>query len=280
MTEKHQAARDMVLRALPRGKGLGDRQRVMIWNMFVDMLQLLDTLVATHTDYAALRRALAGNDCLMFMRDALVKMSLELNRIALDVSRGRKVQYRSSARAELRAIEYEIEQLKQQGLGEREPEMLALIIQVLRRLRNSARIVDRLADHTAASPDAKPTDVLRINKSLTRFISRQEFRVGLLTSNLRLDSPLSLRVARDGRRGHRHDAGQPVAVTRVFRAQLLDHAHHRDHHEAGLRADAPAQRLAADGHADRLPRRPAAVPPDRPARDPVRRAAGRVHHGQ
>lgn len=189
MTEKHQAARDMVLRALPRGKGVGDRQRVMIWNMFVDMLQLLDTLVATHTDYAALRRTLAGNDCLMFMRDALVKMSLELNRIALDVSRGRQVQYRSSAKAELRAIEYEIEQLKQQGLGEREPEMLALIIQVLRRLRNSARIVDRLADHTAASPDAKPTDVLRINKSLTRFISRQEFRFGLLTSNLRLDSP-------------------------------------------------------------------------------------------
>lgn len=189
MTEKHQAARDMVLRALPRGKGVGDRQRVMIWNMFVDMLQLLDTLVATHTDYASLRRTLAGNDCLMFMRDALVKMSLELNRIALDVSRGRPVQYRSSAKAELRAIEYEIEQLKQQGLGEREPEMLALIIQVLRRLRNSARIVDRLADHTAASPDAKPTDVLRINKSLTRFISRQEFRFGLLTSNLRLDSP-------------------------------------------------------------------------------------------
>jgi uncharacterized membrane protein YccC len=189
MTEKHQAARDMVLRALPRGKGLGDRQRVMIWNMFVDMLQLLDTLVATHTDYATLRRTLAGNDCLMFMRDALVKMSLELNRIALDVSRGRQVQYRSSAKAELRAIEYEIEQLKQQGLGEREPEMLALIIQVLRRLRNSARIVDRLADHTAASPDAKPTDALRINKSLTRFISRQEFRFGLLTSNLRLDSP-------------------------------------------------------------------------------------------
>ena len=81
------------------------------------------------------------------------------------------------------------DRLKQQGLGEREPEMLALIVQVLRRLRNSARIVDRLADHTAASPHAKPTDVLRINKSLTRFISRQEFRVGLLTSNLRLDSP-------------------------------------------------------------------------------------------
>ena len=31
--------------------------------------------------------------------------------------------------------------------------------------------------------------MLRISKSLTRFISRQEFRFGLLTSNLRLDSP-------------------------------------------------------------------------------------------
>ncbi len=123
------------------------------------------------------------------MRDALVKMSLELNRIALDLSRGRPTQYRSSAKAELRAIEYEIEQLKQQGLGEREPEILALLIQVLRRLRNAARIVDRLADHTRHHPDAVPTSTLRIDKSLTRFMSRQEVRVGMITSNLRLDSP-------------------------------------------------------------------------------------------
>ncbi|MBO1111797.1 FUSC family protein [Bordetella petrii] len=189
MTEKHQAARDIVLRSLPRGGGYRDGERVMLWNMFVDMLQLLDTLVATHTDYAALRRALAGHDCLMFMRDALTKMSLELNRIALDVSRGRPVQYRSSTKAELRAIEYEIEQFKQQGMGEKEPEMLALIVQVLRRLRNAARIVGKLADHTAARPDAEPTSVLRIDKSLTQFMSRQELRLGMLTSNLRLDSP-------------------------------------------------------------------------------------------
>ncbi|OZI39136.1 hypothetical protein CEG14_06300 [Bordetella genomosp. 1] len=189
MTENHQAARDLVLRALPRGQGFRDDERVMLWNMFVDMLQMLDTLVATHTDYAALRRALAGSDALIFMRDALVKMSLELNRIALDVSRGRQTQYRSSAKAELRAIEYEIEQLKQQGLGEREPETLALIVQVLRRLRNAARIVDKLAGHTAQEPNAVPTSELRINKSLTRFMSRQEVRLGMITSNLRFDSP-------------------------------------------------------------------------------------------
>ncbi|WP_415789036.1 FUSC family protein [Bordetella tumulicola] len=189
MTEKHQAARDIVLRTLPRGGGHGDNERIMLWNMFVNMLQLLDTLVASHTDYALLRRALAGHDCLLFMRDALAKMSVEVDRIALDVSRGKTAQHRSSTKAELRAIEYEIEQFKQQGMGEREPETLALIVQVLRRLRNASRIVGKLADHTAARRDAEPTSELRIDKSLTQFMSRQELRLGMLTSNLRLDSP-------------------------------------------------------------------------------------------
>ena len=109
MTEKHQGARDMVLRALPRGKGYGDRHRVMIWNMFVDMLALMDTLVATHTDYATLRRAMTGQDILLFMRDALVKISLDLDRIALSVAYSRPVTRRGTTKAELRAIEFEIE---------------------------------------------------------------------------------------------------------------------------------------------------------------------------
>lgn len=102
---------------------------------------------------------------------------------------GRTVQRRGSTKAELRAIEYEIEQLRRDGFGEREPETLALIIQVLRRMRNAARVVERLAEHTKASPDAVPTDTLRIGKSLTRFLSRQQVHFGLITSNLRMDSP-------------------------------------------------------------------------------------------
>lgn len=201
MTEKHQAARDIVLRRLPRGHGYRDAEKVMLWNLFVDMLQLLDTLVATHTDYATLRRGLAGHDCLIFMRDALAKMAIELNRIALDVSRGKHSNPRSSTKAELRAIEYEIEQFRAQGMAERDPEMLALIVQVLRRLRNAARIVGKLAAHTEARPDAEPTSAVRINKSLTQFMSRQELRLGMLTSNLRLDSPYfryAVRVALAG----------------------------------------------------------------------------------
>jgi uncharacterized membrane protein YccC len=189
MSEKTQAARDMILRALPRGKGYGDSARVMIWNMFVEMLQLVDTLFATHTDYAALRRTLTGNDILTFMRDSLYKMSRDLDRIALSISHGGSVQRRTSIKAELRAIEYEIDLLKRQGLGEREPEILALVVQIQRRLRNAARIIDRMVEHAKGRPDATPTSAMRIDKSLSRFMSRQEFRVGMITSNLRMDSP-------------------------------------------------------------------------------------------
>ncbi|HEX7748938.1 MAG TPA: FUSC family membrane protein [Bordetella sp.] len=189
MSEKHQFARDNVLRALPKGNSHGNADRIMIWNIFVDMLQLRDTLLATYTDYALLRRTLAGQDALIFMRDALRKMSIELDRIALDVSRNHATHYRNSTKAELLAIEYEIEKLRQRKDGQPEPEAISLIVLVLRRLRNAARILDRIAAHTLKSPDAQPTDALRIDKTLTQFMTRQRPSLSMITRNLRLDSP-------------------------------------------------------------------------------------------
>ncbi|MGN6579364.1 MAG: FUSC family protein [Bordetella sp.] len=189
MSEKHQFARDNVLRALPRGNDHRNADKVMIWNIFVDMLQLRDTLLATYTDYALLRRTLAGQDALIFMRDALRKMSIELDRIALDVSRNHATRYRSSTKAELLAIEYEIEKLRQRKEGQPEPEAISLMVLVLRRLRNAARILDRIAAHTLKAPDAQPTDALRIDKTLTQFMTRQRPSLSMITRNLRLDSP-------------------------------------------------------------------------------------------
>jgi uncharacterized membrane protein YccC len=186
MTDKHQAARDMVLRELPKGHGWGEHHRVTLLSLFVDMVNLLDTLVATHTDYATLRRQLPDSDILMFSRDALAKLSIHVGRIALNVSRNKKVKRRSNVKAELRAIEYELEAYRKRGLDEEQPEVYALLVQILRRLRNAARIVERMAEttqpHTSASVD------VQLDKSLSRFLTRQELRFGMLTSNLRLDS--------------------------------------------------------------------------------------------
>lgn len=188
MTEKHQAARNVILRELPTGRHRSDQRRYTTLNIFIDMVSLLDSLVATHTDYATLRRNLPDSDVLIFARDTLYKLSDNIAKIALNTSRNLKTTERNSTKAELRAIEYELEQYRKNGLAQNEPEVYALLVQILRRLRNCAHIVARMADHTRKA-DASTLVDLRLEKTLNRFLSRSELRLGMITSNLRLDSP-------------------------------------------------------------------------------------------
>ncbi|MER1939675.1 FUSC family membrane protein [Castellaniella sp. FW104-16D08] len=184
MTDAHQAARDMVLRELPRGTTKrSDRQRQGLLNLFVDMISLLDSMVATHTDYATLRQALPDSDSLLFVRDAMRKLAANVSGLALNVARNRRTRVRNSVKAELRALEFELQQLREAGLAQSNPELYALLVQVLRRLRNMTRQVDRMADHSV-NPLPRDTDTARANRSLNRFLSRQKWRLGLLTDNL------------------------------------------------------------------------------------------------
>ncbi|MEI6117281.1 MAG: FUSC family membrane protein [Burkholderiales bacterium] len=201
MTEQHQAARDMVLRGLSTAANQQDPRRVMLWNIFIDMLGILDSLVATHTDYALLRRELANSDALLFMRDALYKMSLDIDRIALAVSRNRAVRHRSSVKAEIRALEYEVDQMRRANMQHTDPDLYGLCVQILRRLRNTANIVDHMYSHLRSPGETTPLAKVNMDNSLGEFLSRQQFRVRMITSNLRLDSPTcryALRVALAG----------------------------------------------------------------------------------
>ncbi|MCB5363879.1 FUSC family protein [Pusillimonas sp. CC-YST705] len=188
MTDAQQVARNTVLRDLPRQNHADDRQRLTTLSIFTDMVDLLDTLVATHTDYATLHRMLPGHDMMTFARDALVKLADNLQHIALCVARNQPAKEQFSAKAELRAFEYDLEILKQGGLNTQHPEVYALLVQVLRRLRNASRIVTRMALHSQGKNISAPLDA-RLHQELGRFISSNPIRLGMLTSNLRLDSP-------------------------------------------------------------------------------------------
>ena len=123
------------------------------------------------------------------MRDALHKMASDLERIALAVARENTATQRSSVKAELRALEFEIQQMQTEGLAQRDPELYSLCIEILRRLRNSAKIIDRMILATRRDSHAQLLDAVKIDRSLMQFLSRQQFRPRLITSNLRLDSP-------------------------------------------------------------------------------------------
>ncbi|MDY0308962.1 MAG: FUSC family membrane protein [Castellaniella sp.] len=198
MTEAHQAARDMVLRELPHGDAThADRLRQGLLNLFVDMINLLDSMVATHTDYATLRHALPDSDILLFVRDAMRKLAANVDSLALNVARNRRHRVRNSVKAELRALEFELQQLREHGMPQSDPELYALLVQVLRRLRNMTRQVDRMADHSI-NPVPPQTDPQRANQTLNRFLTRQKWRVDLLTRNLNRRSAhfrYALRVA-------------------------------------------------------------------------------------
>ena len=188
MTEAHQAARDMVLRELPRGTASrADRLRQGLLNLFVDMIGLLDSTVATHTDYATLRQALPDSDALLFVRDAMRKLAANVSGLALNVARNRRTRVRNSVKAELRALEFELQQLRDQGMLQSNPELYALLVQVLRRLRNMTRQVDRMADHSV-NPLPPDADLTKANRSLNRFLTRQKWQLPLLTHNLHWQS--------------------------------------------------------------------------------------------
>lgn len=190
MTNRHQTARDVVLRNLPEGKYRNDRQRIILWNIFIDMIALLDTLVATQTDYVRLRERFRDHDLLLFMRDTLFKQSRTLNRTALSLSRNRPVDYRNSVKAELRAIEFEIEQLRKNGLQKEDPETYSLAVQILRRMRNANRFINRIADNLRENSHLEPLNTLRRDHSLIQFQTSQEIRLDKFRRNLNMGSAI------------------------------------------------------------------------------------------
>ncbi|MDP4909246.1 MAG: FUSC family protein [Burkholderiaceae bacterium] len=190
MTDKQQAARDMVLRGLSGNVTTDQPKRIMLWNLFVGTIEILDTLVATRTDYSLLRAKLADSDILIFMRDALYKMSVDLDRIAMAVARERKANPRNSVKAELRALEFEIDQMERNGYALREPDVYRLCVEILRRLRHSANTVERMITFTDRSKNTETLQPTVFDQSLSQFLSREKYRFGMITSNLRLDSPI------------------------------------------------------------------------------------------
>lgn len=198
MSDQHQAARDMILRRMSKDSVERSPRRRMVWNVFIDMVNMLDLLVGTHTDYTLLQRTLGRSDTLIFMRDALLKISLELERIASAVIREKRLMRRNSVKAELRALEYDIEVMKRQGFATDNPEAYALCVQIVRRLRNVNRCVERMLTQTSMPAEVTALNPAQLDTSLSDFLSRQSFSPKLFTSNLRLDSPpfrFSLRVA-------------------------------------------------------------------------------------
>jgi len=187
--ERQDAARDIVLRNLPRLKrGKLEPRRAMLYNLFINTVDLHELFVGAQTDYTLVRSTFGGSDLLVFYRDLIRKAAEDLEEIGLAVLQNQAPRKRVNVKAELRAIEYEIELMRKQALPAQNPEAYSAVSANFRRIWSATRLIDKMRRSLTTEPSATETE-LRIDEALTRFVSSRRVPFGQILSNLTMASP-------------------------------------------------------------------------------------------
>ena len=187
--ERQDAARDIVLRNLPKLKmGKLEPRRAMLFNLFINTVDLHELFVGAHTDYPMVRNTFGGSDMLTFYRDLIRKAAADLEEIGLAVLQNQSPRSRVNVKAELRAIEFEIELMRKQDLPTKNPEAYSAVSATFRRLWSATRLIDKMRQ--SLSSEARTTETeLRLDQALSRFVSSRRVPFGQIFSNLTMASP-------------------------------------------------------------------------------------------
>ena len=187
--DRQDAARDIVLRNLPKFKsGKLEPRRAMLFNLFINTVDLHELFVGAHTDYPLVRNTFGGSDLLVFYRDLIRKAAADLEEIGLAVLQNHAPRGRVNVKAELRAIEFEIELMRKQDLPAKNHEAYSAISSTFRRVWSATRLIDKMRKSLSSEPSTTETE-LRLDQALTRFVSSRRVPFGQIFSNLTMASP-------------------------------------------------------------------------------------------
>ncbi|MGY6120268.1 FUSC family protein (plasmid) [Paraburkholderia strydomiana] len=187
--ERQDAARDIVLRNLPKLKsGKLEPRRAMLFNLFINTVDLHELFVGAHTDYSLVRNTFGGTDLLVFYRDLIRKAASDLEEIGLAVLQNHAPRARVNVKAELRAIEFEIELMRKQELPAKNPEAYSAVSSTFRRVWSATRLIDKMRRSLSSDPSTTETE-LRLDQALNRFVSSRRVPFGQIFSNLTMASP-------------------------------------------------------------------------------------------
>ncbi|NPT45444.1 AraE protein [Paraburkholderia sp. 1N] len=189
--DRQDAARDIVLRNLPKLKtGRLEPRRAMLFNLFINTVDLHELFVGTHVDYSLVRSTFGGSDLLVFYRDLIRKSAADLEEIGLAVLQNQPPRTRVNVKAELRAIEFEIDLMRKQDLPTMSPEAYSAVSSTFRRIWSATRLIDKMHKSLSSDPGANETETeLRLDKALSRFVSSRRVPFGQIFSNLTMASP-------------------------------------------------------------------------------------------
>ncbi|MFL9924993.1 FUSC family membrane protein [Herbaspirillum lusitanum] len=190
LADKQQAARDLILR------DLHTKQDGLLVQVHLSMLELYEQILSTHGDYAFLRSHFGDSDVMIFLRDLANKTAEDIESIAYAITRKRESTPSVNYKAELRAIQYEMQQLQQDNQAGKIPDEALTILRVTyNKIRDIIELIGQL--HLATSRPVDPIPILP-GSDMTPFMTQQKYKFGLLLSNLRWQSPIfrfAIRVA-------------------------------------------------------------------------------------
>jgi uncharacterized membrane protein YccC len=182
VAEKQQTSRDLLLR------DMHTKQDGLLVHVHLVMLELYEQVLTTHTDYALLRSYFADNNVMVFLRDIANKAAADIEDIAYSVTRKRAAVQTVNYLAEMRAIQFELQQLQQDNLAGQIPdEALTLLRVTYDKIRNIIETIEAL--HSATRTPVDPLPLLP-GMDMTPFLTQQKYQFGILLRNLRWESPV------------------------------------------------------------------------------------------
>ncbi|MCE3261916.1 MAG: hypothetical protein K0R43_995 [Pseudoduganella sp.] len=190
LADRQQASRDLILRAH------NNRKDAVVVQIHVCMLDLYEQILATHTDYSALRTHLLDSPALRTLHDLAYKAARDIESVAYAVTRDRASYPEVDYTPELTALEQQIAHL-QQELDAGKPRREA--VTVLRAQRNKIMAIIRMVGelHVASQKVYEDTPFWR-DMDMQPFLSQQKYELQLMLSHFRMDSPVfrfALRVS-------------------------------------------------------------------------------------
>jgi uncharacterized membrane protein YccC len=104
------------------------------------------------------------------------------------VLQNRPARARINVKAELRAIEYELDQMRRHDVPQKNPEAYSAVSSAFRRLWSATRLIDKMRRQTRHDPSRTET-VIRVDPTLSRFVSSRRVPFMQIFSNLTMASP-------------------------------------------------------------------------------------------
>ncbi len=149
------------------------------------LIEVKEVASSSLQDFVVIREHYPNSDIQIFFRDAFSKAANNLEEMGLSTLRAGSMLKRLGFKAELRALEYELELLRRQELTDEEQEAYRIIASHYRKVWSVSRNLNRLRSGLIGEREPDPRH-LCIN--LDRFLSHNYWSLDLIRKNISLRS--------------------------------------------------------------------------------------------